>query len=85
MDEALNIASRLEAFDVMGSFGPEGEKNKVKYARDAAGSKECTGSEGAKVPEEIIKQIADLKTAARNLRAPTGPTVSLSGKLELLA
>ena len=42
VDEALNIASRLKAFDVMGSFGPEG--------------KDCTGSEGAKVSEEITKQ-----------------------------
>ena len=60
VDEAL-IASRLEAFDVMGSAGPEGEKNKVKYARAAAGGKECTGSEVARVPEEITKQIADVK------------------------
>ena len=68
VDEALNIASRLEAFDVMGSVGPEGEKNKVKYARAAAGGKECTGSEGAKVPEEITKQIADLKTLVSSYR-----------------
>ena len=50
VDEALNIASRLEAFDVICVAGPEGEKNKVKYARAAAGCKECTGSEGARVP-----------------------------------
>ena len=37
MDETLNIASWLEAFDVMGSVGPEGEQNNVKYARAAAG------------------------------------------------
>ena len=61
VDEALNIASRLEAFDIMGFAGPEGEKNKSRFARVVAGGKEFTSSEGAKAPEETAKQIADLK------------------------
>ena len=68
VDEALNIASRLEAFHVMGAAGPEGEKNKVKYARAAAGGKECTGSEGTRVPAEITKQIEYLKALVSSYR-----------------
>ena len=48
MDDALNIASLLEAFDIMGSIGQEAEKNKPRFARAAAGGKESNGSEGAK-------------------------------------
>ena len=61
VNEALNIASRLEAFDIMGFAGPEGEKSKSRFARAAAGGKEFTSSEGTKAPEETAKQIADLK------------------------
>ena len=46
MDAALNIASRLEVFDIMGFAGPEGEKNKSRFARAAADGKEFTSSEG---------------------------------------
>ena len=28
LDDALNLASRLEAFDIMGSTGPEAEKRR---------------------------------------------------------
>ena len=48
LDDALNMASRLEAFDIMGFAGPGGERNKSRFARAAAGGKESTGSEGAK-------------------------------------
>ena len=48
VDDALNMASRLEAFDIIGSNEQEAEKNKPRFARAAAGGKESTGSEGAK-------------------------------------
>ena len=48
MDDALNMASRLEVLDIMGSTGQEAEKNKPRFARATAGGKESTGSEGAK-------------------------------------
>ena len=34
LDDALNLASRLEAFDIMGSTGPETDKNKPKMLAD---------------------------------------------------
>ena len=30
LNDALNLASRLEAFDIMGFTGPEAEKSKLK-------------------------------------------------------
>ena len=48
VDEALNIASRLKAFDIMGFAGPKGEKNKSRFARAAAGGKEFTSSKEAR-------------------------------------
>ena len=44
LDDALNLASRLEAFDVMGSTGPEAEKRKSTITHAAAGGKESTDS-----------------------------------------
>ena len=61
LDDALNLASRLEAFDIMGSTGPEAEKSNSRFVRAAAGSKESTGSGEAKMSEEILKQLVDLK------------------------
>ena len=60
-DDALNIASRFKAFDIMGSTGPEAEKGKSRFVRAAAGGKESTGSEGTKMAVEILKKLADLK------------------------
>ena len=68
VDEALNIASRLEAFDIMGFAGPQEEKNNSRFALAAAGGKEFTSSEGAKAPEETAKQIADLKALISSIR-----------------
>ena len=45
----------------MGSTGQEAEKNKPRFARAAAGGKESTGSEEAKMSEEIVKHLANLK------------------------
>ena len=39
LDDALNMASRLEAFDIMGPTGPEAEKSKSRYVRATAGAK----------------------------------------------
>ena len=61
LDDALNLASRLEAFDIMGSTGPEEEKSKSRFDRAAAGGKESAGSGEAKMSDEILKQLADLK------------------------
>ena len=55
MDDALNMASRLEVFDIMSSIGQEAEKNKSRFARAAAGGKESTGSVGTKMSEEILR------------------------------
>ena len=65
LDDVLNIASLLEAFDIMGFAGPEGEKNKSRFARAAASGKESTGSV---VPKEIVKQLADLKVCIGSYR-----------------
>ena len=54
-DDALNTASRLEAFDMMGSTGPEVERSKSRYVRATAGGKEYTGSGEAKMSDEILK------------------------------
>ena len=43
LDDALNMASRLVALDIMGSTGPEAEKSKSRFVRAAAGGKESTG------------------------------------------
>ena len=67
-DDALNMASRLKAFDIMGFAGPEGERNKSKFARAAICDKESTGSEGVKVSEEIVKPLADLKVLMSSYR-----------------
>ena len=61
LDDALNLASRLEAFDIMGSTEPEAEKGKSRFVRTAAGGKESIGSGETKMSEEILKQLADLK------------------------
>ena len=61
MDDALNLASRLKAFDIMVSIGPEAEKNKSRFVRAAADGKESIGSGEAQMSEEILKQMADLK------------------------
>ena len=60
LDDALKMASRMEAFDIMGSTGQEVEKSKSRFARAVAGGKESTGSEGMKMSEEIVRQLADL-------------------------
>ena len=60
LEDALNMASLLEAFDMMGSTGPEAEKSKSRYVRAAAGGKEYTVSGEAKMSDEILKQQADL-------------------------
>ena len=39
LDDALNMASRLEAFDIMRSTGPEAEKSKSRFVRAVAGGK----------------------------------------------
>ena len=67
LDDALNMASRLEAFDIMDSTGQEAEKSKSRFARAAAGGKESTSSEATKVSEDILKQLADLKTGISRL------------------
>ena len=36
LEDALNLASRLEVFDIMGSTGPEAEKSKSRFVRAAA-------------------------------------------------
>ena len=56
LDDALNVASRLEAFDIMRSTGPEAEKGKSRFVRAATGGKESVRSE-----VEILKQLANLK------------------------
>ena len=61
LDDALNLVRRLEAFHIMGSTGPDAEKSKSRFVRAAAGGKESTGSREAKMSEEIVKQLADLK------------------------
>ena len=61
LDNALNLASRLEAFDIMGSTGPEAGKSKSRFECATAGGKESTGSGEATMYEEILKQLADLK------------------------
>ena len=68
LDDALNIARRLEAFDIMGSSGQKAEKNKSKFARAAAGGKESTGSEGTKMSEEILRQLVDLTVLMSSFR-----------------
>ena len=60
LDDALNLASRLEAFNIMGSTGPETEKSKSRFVRVAAGGKESTSSGEMKLSEEVLKQLADL-------------------------
>ena len=61
LDDGLNMASRLEAFDIMGSTGPKAEKSKSRFVRTAAGCKDSTSSVEAKMSDEILKQMADLK------------------------
>ena len=51
LDDALNLVSRLEAFDIMGSTGPEAEKNKSRFVRAATGGKESTSSGEEKMSE----------------------------------
>ena len=61
LDDALNIASRLEAFDIMGSTAPETEKSKSRFVRAAAVGKESTGLGATKLSEGVLKQLVDLK------------------------
>ena len=37
VDDALNLASWLEAFDIMGSMGPEADKSRSRFVRSAIG------------------------------------------------
>ena len=46
----------------MSFTGPEAEKGKSIFVRAAAGGKESTGSGETKMSEEILKQLADLKS-----------------------
>ena len=57
LDDALNLASRLEAFNIKGSTGQEADKGRSRFVRAAAGGKESTGSEVTKMSEEILKQL----------------------------
>ena len=68
LDDALNMASRLEASDIMGFAGQEGKNNKSRFTHAAAGGKESTGSKGAKILEVIVKQSADLKVLMSSYR-----------------
>ena len=55
------MASRLEAFDMMGYIIPEIEISKSRFARVAAGGKELNCAGEGKMSEEILKQLAELK------------------------
>ena len=68
LDDGLNMASCLEAFDIMGSTGQEAEKNKSRFIRAAAGGKESTGSEVTKMSEAILRQLADLTVLMNSFR-----------------
>ena len=68
LDDALNMASRLEAFDIMGSTEQEAEKSKSRFACVVAGGKEYTGSEGTKMSEEILRQLAYLTVLMSSFR-----------------
>ena len=63
-----HMASRLKAFDIMGSTGQEAEKSKTRFARAAAGGTESTGSEGTKMSEEILRQLADITVLISSYR-----------------
>ena len=63
------MASRLEAFDIMGSTEQEAEKSRSRFARAAAGGKESTGSERTKMLKEILRQLADLTVLMTSFRA----------------
>ena len=60
LDDALNMASRLEAFDMMGYVIPEIEKSKSRFARSAAGGKELNGAGEGKMSKEILKQLTEV-------------------------
>ena len=68
VDDALNMASHLEVFDIMGSTGQEAEKSKSRFPRSAAGGKESTGSEEKKMSEEILRQLAHLTVLMSSFR-----------------
>ena len=68
VDDALNMASRLEAFDMMGYMIPEIEKGKSRFARAAAGGKELNGAGEGKMSKDIIKQLAKLKGSVGSYR-----------------
>ena len=57
-----------EAFDIMGSTGQEQEKSKSSFARASAVGKESTGSEGTKMSEEILRQLANLTVLMSSYR-----------------
>ena len=62
------MASRLEAFDILGSTGPEAEKGKSRFVRAVVGGKESTVSEGTQMSVEILKQLTDLKGIMNSYR-----------------
>ena len=68
LDDALNMASRLEAFDIMSFTGQEAEKSKSRFARAADGGNESTGSEGTKMSEKILRQLADVTVLMSSFR-----------------
>ena len=68
LDDALNMASRLKTFDIMVSTGQKAEKSKSRFARATAGGRESTGSEGTKISEEIVRQLADLTVLMSSFR-----------------
>ena len=60
LHDALNLASRLEVFDIYG-FYETGNRANQKNVRVAAGGNESSGSGEPKLTEEVLKQLADLK------------------------
>ena len=52
LEDALNMASRLEVFDMMGYVIPEMEKSKSRFGRAAAGGKDLDGAGEGKMSEK---------------------------------
>ena len=57
MDDAPSMAIWLEAFDIMGSTGPEVKKGKSGFVHAATCGKESPVSEGTQMLVEILKHI----------------------------
>ena len=53
LNDALNMASSLKAFDIMGSTLPETEKSKSRFVCAAADGKESIGSGETKLSEQF--------------------------------